>query len=113
MGSTLTSAPLQSLADSGLFSGDALDWLLGLLVSATGGEAIFGVFAGGVLYLVFYIAAEGDIAVPTTVLILTSTVFVAMVPEQYGSLSAGVAIIGVAAVTFGAIQRYVLSGAAQ
>lgn len=104
---------LQSISNSCYFSGNALTCVLDQLVAGTGGEAMFGLMAGGLIFLVFYWASEGDMATPTVALILTGTVFVPMVPGNYGRLGAGIVVIGLAAAIWAVLKQYVLSGAAQ
>lgn len=102
--------PLQSLADSGPFDGNALQWLLDTIVSAFGGEAMFGLLLGAVIFLAFYVASNGDLATPTVALILTGTVTVSMVPGNYGEIAYGIVVIGLAAALWQVMQKYVLSG---
>ena len=102
---------LQSFADSGPFGGDALQWLLGTLVSAFGGPALFGLLLGAIIFVVFYVSADGDLATPTVALILTGTVTVSMIPANYQSIAYGVVVIGLAAALWQVLQQYVLSGA--
>lgn len=108
-------ALLQSvdIADSCYFGGSALACLLDQLTAAFGGPGMFGVLAGGMLFVVFYVAADGGLATPTVVLILSGTVLASMAPAQYREIALGVVVIGVAAALWGVIRQYVLSGAAQ
>jgi hypothetical protein len=101
------------IASSCYFGGDALNCLLSQLVAATGGNAMFGLMAGALIFMVFYIASEGDMATPTVALILTGTVFVAMVPDNYGEIGAAIVMLGLAAAIWQVLKQYVLSGAAQ
>jgi hypothetical protein len=101
------------IGDSCYFGGDALSCLLDQLVAAFGGEALLGVLMGGVIFAVFWIASEGDLATPTVALILSGTVTIAMVPANYQRIAGGVVLIGIAAALFQAMQKYVLSGTTQ
>lgn len=103
----------QDFTGSGPFSGDALTWLLDTLVSAFGGPALFGLLLGAIIFVAFYVAAEGDIATPTVALILTGTVTISMVPGNYGQIAYGVVLIGVAAALWQVLQQYVMSGTTQ
>lgn len=104
---------LQTLADSGPFDGNALQWLLDLLVGATGGEALFGLLLGAVIFITFYIASEGDMATPTVALVLTGTVTVSMVPSNYQTIAYGIVLIGLAAALWQVAKQYVFTGAPQ
>ena len=110
---TATVAQTTSIADSCYFGGDALGCLLDQLVSAFGGEAMFGLLLGAVIFVVFYIASNGDLAAPTVALILTGTVTVSMVPANYGRIAYGIVIIGLSAALWQVFQKYVLSGVTQ
>jgi len=94
----------------GPFNGDAVAWTIDTLVSAFGGQGLFGLFLGAIIFIAFYVAADGDLATPTVALILTGTVTVSMVPAQYQQLAVGVVVIGVAAALWQAAQAYVLEG---
>lgn len=102
-----------TISNSCYFGGDALTCLLDQLVGATGGEALFGLMAGALLFMAFYVASEGDMATPTVALILTGTVFVPMVPGSYGDIGIGIIVIGLGAAVWQVLQKYVLSGAAR
>lgn len=106
--------PLQSvnIGDSCYFGGSALTCLLDQLVAAFGGPGMFGVLAGGMLFVVFYVAGDGGLATPTVVLTLAGTVLASMAPPQYREIALGVVVIGVAAALWGVVRQYVLSGAA-
>lgn len=97
--------------DSGPLGGDALGWLIGTLVSAFGGPALFGLLLGAVIFVTFYVAADGDMATPTVALILTGTVTISMIPANFQSIAYGVVVIGLAAALWQVLQTYVLSGA--
>lgn len=102
---------LQSLAESGPFGGNALQWLLDTLVSAFGGPALFGLLLGSVIFVAFYIASNGDLATPTVALILTGTVTISMIPANYERIAYGVVVIGLGAALWQVLKQYVLSGA--
>jgi hypothetical protein len=104
---------LQSIGSSCYFGGSALTCLLDQLTSATGGNALFGLLAGSVIFVAFYIASDGDITTPAVALILTGTVFVPMVPGNYGKIGAAVALIGLAAAVWQVFQKYVLAPSTQ
>jgi len=101
---------LQIIDATGPLGGDALGWLLDTLTSAFGGPGLFGLFLGALLFVVLYVAADGNLTVPTVALVLTGTVTVSMVPGQYQQLAVSVVVIGVAAALWQAAQRYVLEG---
>ncbi len=102
--------PLQSIADSCYFNGSAMTCLLDQLVAAFGGGGLFGALAGGVLFIVMYVAGDGGMATPTVAVILTGTVFIGMVPAGYQDLAMGVVVIGLTAAIWQVVQKYVLQG---
>jgi hypothetical protein len=104
---------MQSINNSCYFGGDALQCLLDQLVAGFGGEAIFGLLAGALIFVVFYVAGEGDLATPTVALILTGTVFVSMLPNNYADIGAGVVAIGLTAALWQVVQKYILSPTTQ
>ena len=104
---------LQVIGDSCFFGGSALSCLIQKLVSAFGGEAMFALFLAAFIFVIFYIASEGDLAVPTVALILTGTVTVPMLPAQFARISYAVVLIGLAAAVWQGLQKYVLSGVTQ
>lgn len=102
---------LQSIGDSCYFSGNGLTCLLDQITSAFGGPELFGLVAGALIFVVFYVASEGDLATPTVALILSGTVFIPMLPGSYSQIAYGVVAIGLAAGVWQVLKQYVLSGA--
>lgn len=105
--------PLQSISNSCYLGGDALTCLLDQLVAAFGGQEMFGLLAGSLLFVVFYVAGDGDMATPTVALILSGTVFVAMAPPSYERIAMAVVVIGLSAAIWQTVQKYVLAGSTQ
>jgi len=103
--------PLQSIADSCYFNGNAFVCLLDQLTAAVGGPGFLGVIIGGVIFTALYIAGNGSMATPTVAVILVGTALVPMVPGQYQQIAMAVVTIGVAAAVWQILQQYVLSGA--
>jgi len=101
---------MQSISNSCYFGGDALDCLLSQLTAAFGGPALFGLLLGGVIFVTFYIASDGDLATPTVALVLIGTVIIPMVPEQFQQIAYGVVVLGLAGAIWGVLQQYVFSG---
>lgn len=99
-----------SLGDSCYFGGDALQCAIDQNVSAFGGPGLLGVLVGAVIFAVFYIASDGEMATPTVALVLTGTVIVGMMPASYQSMAYGVVVIGLAAAVWQVFKQYVLSG---
>lgn len=100
---------LLSLKGSGPFSGDAMQWLIDTLISAFGGQSMFGLLLAGVIFFVFYWASDGDFATPTVALILTGTVTVSMLPASYQRLSYVIVVIGLGAAVWQVLKTYVLN----
>jgi len=91
--------------------GDRLECIFSDLAAATGGEALFGLFLGGVLLTAFYIASNGSIAVPALVLMLTGAVLVPMLPGNVSGIAGTIIILGLAAAVFAALRRYAFTSA--
>lgn len=100
-----------TIGNSCYFGGDAVSCVLDQLVSAFGGQALFGLIAGGVIFTGFYIASEGSLATPTVALILTGTVTIPMLPASYSRIAYGIVLIGLTAAIWQVMQKYVFSGA--
>jgi len=101
---------MQDLSSSCYFQGDALACMLEQQVSAFGGEALFGLILGSVIFVAFYIGAGGDLATPTVALVLTGTVIIGMLPQSYQQVAYGVVVIGLAAAIWQVIKQYLLDG---
>ena len=99
-----------TIGDSCYFGGNALACAIDQLVGAFGGEALFGLIAGSLLFGVFYVAAGGSMATPTVALILTGTVIIPMLPGSYSQMATAVVLIGLAAALWQVVQKYVFSG---
>jgi len=100
---------LPLIADSCYFGSDP--WACGISQwsAAFGGDALFGTMVGSLLFLALYVAADGDMAVPTVAVILTGGVFVPMLPSNLQSISTGIVVIGLAAAVWQVLQKYVLN----
>lgn len=70
------------------------------------GEAWVGVLIGSGLMMAMYIHSD-DMALPTVVLILLSSVLFGMLPGDYQQTAMGIMVIGIAAAIFEAFRRYV------
>lgn len=102
---------IQSIADSCYFGGDGLACALNQLTGAFGGQGLFGLFLGSVIFVAFYIGSSGELAPPTVALILVGTVAIPMVPGHYERIAYGVVVIGLSAAVWQVLQQYVMSGA--
>jgi len=96
------------LLQSGPFSPgtDMLEWSLGELGAAFGGEAAFGFMAGGVLLLSFYLASDGGLAAPATLTALVGGVLVAALPAGYQSMAQVVIFLGLVAALLAGFRAY-------
>ncbi len=70
------------------------------------GEAWVGLIIGSGLMMALYVHS-GDMALPTVVLILLSSVLFGMLPGDYQQTAMGIMVIGIAAAIFEAFRRYV------
>lgn len=101
---------MQGISSSCYFGGDALSCLIGHQVAAFGGEGLFGLVVGSVIFVAFYIAADGDLATPTVALVLTGTVLIGMLPASYQQIAYGVVVIGLAAALWQVFKQYIFEG---
>lgn len=99
---------LQSISD-GPFDGNALQWLLDLLVRSFGGQALFGLLLSAVIFIVLYVATNGDLATPTVALVLIGTVTVPMVPSNYSRIAYGIVLMGLGGALLSVFKSYVMS----
>lgn len=88
--------------------GDLLEAVLTDLTAATGGEALFGILAGGAIVLAFYVGGGRDLATPTVLTILLGSVLIPMLPGQYQQLGLSLIIVGIAAGIMAIANRYIL-----
>lgn len=105
--------PLQSVSDWCYFNNGPMGCLVSQYAGAFGGEALFGVLMGSVIFTAFYVASDGDMATPTVAVILCGTALIPMVPPRYGQIGMYVVTIGLAAAVWQVLQKYVLSPATQ
>lgn len=102
------------LSDSCYFDGSgAVDCGAEQLIGAFGGASLLAVVMAAVIFGVFYLAGDGDMATPTVALILSGTALVQMLPAAYQQLAIYLVVIGVAAGVWQVLQKYVLSPATQ
>jgi len=98
---------LQSIGDSCYFGSDPMTCLVDQCIAGFGGEGGLGLLAGSLLFAVFYILADGEMAVPTVVLLLTGGVIVPMLPGQYARMSAAIVLVGLGAAVWKVLRTYV------
>lgn len=98
-----------SISNSCYFGDQALKCLVDQYIGAFGGEGLLGLMAGSLLFIVFYIASDGNVAVPTVVVILTGGLTIPMLPAQYAAISSGLVVIGLASALWQVLQKYVLN----
>lgn len=102
------------LSDTCYFDGSgAVNCASEQYISAFGGGELLAVVMAGVIFGVFYIAGDGDMATPTVALILSGTALVGMLPESYTQIAGYLVVIGLAAAAFQVLQKYVLSPSTQ
>ncbi|KDE56678.1 hypothetical protein EL22_25245 [Halostagnicola sp. A56] len=70
------------------------------------GEALVGLLIGTALMIGMYIQS-GDMALPTVVLILLSSVLFGVLPGDYQQTAIGIMVIGITAAIFEVFRRYV------
>jgi hypothetical protein len=105
------SNPLQGFQDSG--GTNLLTLLLSTLVGAMGGDQTFGLLFGGTTLLAFWLAGNGDLAVPTILLVLAGPLLWSLLPGQFVGFARGLLVIGIAAGFLEIGRRYVLNPGAQ
>lgn len=72
------------------------------------GEPLFGLFIGGIVFMLLYSAAGGRIGPAAIILTLASGWLLSEVPPQYRSMVIAIVIVGVAAGVFSITQKYFL-----
>lgn len=72
------------------------------------GEPLFGLFIGGIVFMMLYSASGGRIGVPAIILTLASGWLLSEVPPQYRSMVIAIVIVGLAAGVFSISQKYFL-----
>ncbi len=72
------------------------------------GEPLFGLFIGGIVFMLLYSASGGRIGVPAIILTLASGWLLSEVPPQYRSMVIAIVIVGIAAGVFSISQKYFL-----
>jgi len=72
------------------------------------GEPLFGLFIGGIVFMMLYSASGGRIGVPAIILTLASGWLLSEVPPQYRSMVIAIVIVGIAAGVFSISQKYFL-----
>jgi hypothetical protein len=86
---------------------------LSTLVGAMGGDQTFGLLFGGTTLLAFWLAGNGDLAVPTILLVLAGPLLWSLLPGQFVGFARGLLVIGIAAGFLEIGRRYVLNPGAQ
>lgn len=72
------------------------------------GEPLFGLFIGGIVFMMLYSVSGGRIGVPAIILTLASGWLLSEVPPQYRSMVIAIVIVGLAAGVFSISQKYFL-----
>lgn len=105
----------QATADAGRFSCyvDNETKMLGCAIAeytnATG-SALFGLIVGGCLMLSLYVAADGDLVVPSVVTTLLGGALVTMLPGNYQPIAIAIMLLGLIGSLFAAAVKYAAPG---
>jgi len=98
-----------------LQASDIQDWTRGRWLEAIFGgyvnlvgDAFLGVVIGGTVVLSMYIAGRGDLAPPTTVVMLMTPIAMPFLPSWATGIVWGVAFLGVVSALMAVARRYVL-----
>lgn len=80
------------------------------LWTAVGGQEIFAFLVAGVLALGLYVAGDGGLATPATVLSLTGGILITSLPAQYRSSAMIVIFVGLVSALLALGNKYVMRG---
>lgn len=72
------------------------------------GEPLFGLFIGGIVFMMLYSAAGNRIGPASIIMTLASSWLLSVVPPQYRSMVIAIVIVGIAAGVFSISQKYFL-----
>lgn len=78
-------------------------------VGGFGSPAAFGLLLGVSMFMTLYVAGDGDMATPTVALVLFGGVLIPTLPGNFGEIGMAIVVIGLAAVLWQVVQKYVLS----
>jgi hypothetical protein len=87
--------------------GGMLEAALADLAAAVGGEAVFGLLAGAMVMLTFYIASNGGLATPATLTALTGGVMIAALPVGFRAIGQVVIFLGLVGAVLSVFNKMV------
>lgn len=79
--------------------------------AAFGGQGVFGLFVGGLVFTVGYFTTDGDVVTPSVILILLGGILIPSLPSQYQMLAATLMFVGGVGAVMQLLNRYVFGGA--
>lgn len=86
-----------------------LDCALNQQSSAVGGDPVWGLVAGGMLLLAFYVASGRRLDVPAVVMTLLGGFLVPALPASYQNIALVIAFMGLVTAAFAALRKYVMN----
>lgn len=86
----------------------AIDCAVQGLWASVGGQEIFAFLVAGMLALGMYVASDGGLATPATVLTLTGSFLLTSLPAQYQSTAQVVIFVGLVSAIMALGRKYVM-----
>jgi len=87
---------------------NALDCAVQGLFSATLGQGVFALIVAAILVISMYVATNGGIAVPATLLTLMGSFLLVAIPPQYQTTAQVLIFVGMAAGVLALANKYVM-----
>lgn len=100
----------QSVLQLGCYSNpgsDLLSCALGDLAASVGGQAVFGLLAGGLILTSFYVASNGGLATPATLTAITGAILVGALPPAYQGMAMIIIFLGIAGGLLATLSKFV------
>jgi hypothetical protein len=106
---------LQQSDDLGCYTEPAANLLtcaLDDLVGAVGGEPQFGTLVGGTLLLSFFLAGDGDLFPPATLVAVLGGLLFPLLPPQFETIAITIVVLGLTGALLSVGEKYVRGGPA-
>lgn len=88
-------------------SGGLLEAALNDLAAAVGGDGVFGLLAGGVLIMSFYLASSGGLATPAVLTALVGGLMIPVLPAGFARMAQVIIFLGLVAALLAGLDRWV------
>lgn len=97
--------PLQNITH--YTDGGFLQAALADLAAATGGQEVFGLLAGSVLLLAFYLASNGRMATVAALTTLSGGVLIASLPPGFQRMAQVIIFLGLVSALYAGFDKFV------